>query len=290
MMKNKTWLIILLSFVGVIIALGVVVGFLAIKGMGLSYGLYLEAKNDSSMMVVDNSPIRMSDSSDRDIFDGLESGDRILVIHGLIAESYPGQTGAYAVIKLWGGDMSDIPPEVIGNLVSMGWITEEYEVEFTEPQRDFPILVACAGWAENDEIYTRALNTQKMAQSSVKHLPIYRLDTLADVEAFRSTFENDLAFEYGFDEIKSFNDAIEVFEDEAYLKSHSFMVVYVQANSGTYRYGVESIFWDGENFTVHVEQLNHPEIVTDDLAGWYIIVVVPDSMIDGCTEFDAFLG
>ena len=277
----------MLSFAGIIIALAVVVGILLIKGMGLSYGIYLEAKNDTPMMVVDNSPIVMSDRSNRDIFDGLENGDRVLVIHSAIAESYPAQTGAYAVIKLWGGDASDIPSEVIENLVSMGWITEGFEVEFTKPQGDFPIFPAYAGWAENDEIYTRALNTQTMTQSSQKHLPIYRLDTLADIESFRSTFENDLAFEYGFDEVKSFNDAIEVLADEAYLKTHSLMVVYIQANSGTYRYGVESIFCDGENFMVKVEQLKHLGDVTDDLAGWYIIVVVPDSMIENCTEFDA---
>ena len=287
MMKNKAWLILLLSFIGVIIALAVAIGFLAIKGMGISYGLYLEAKNDSSMMVVDNSPMRMSGRSDRDIFAGLESGDRILVIHSAIAESYPGQTGAYAVIKLKNGDKSDIPTGVIGSLMRMGWLDVGYEAAYTSPDEAFPIHVAYAGWTDNGEIYTRALNTQKMSQSSQKHLPIYRLDTLADVEAFRSTFENDLAFEYGFDEMKSFNNAIEVFEDEAYLNAYSLMVVYVSANSGTYRYGVESIFCNGKQFTVNVKKLNHPEIVTDDLAGWYIIVVVPDSMIDGCTEFDA---
>ena len=287
MMKNKTWLILLLSFAGVIIALAVALGFLAIKGMGLSYGLYLEAKNDSSMLIVDNSPMRMSGRSDRDIFAGLESGDRILVIHGAVAQSYPSQTGAYAVIKLWGGDASDIPSDVIENLMSMGWITEGFEVEFTKPQGDFPIFTAYAGWSESDEIYTRALNTKKMAQSSQKHLPIYRLDTLADVEAFRSTFENHLAFEYGFDVVKSFNDTIEMFADETYLKAYSLIVVYVQANSGTYRYGVESIFCDGESFTVSVEELKHPTEVTTDLAGWFIIIVVPDSMIANCTEFDA---
>ena len=286
-MKNKAWLILLLSFIGVIIALAVAIGFLAIKGMGISYGLYLEAKNDSSMMIVDNSPIIMSGRSDRNIFDGLESGDRILVIHSAIAESYPGQTGAYAVIKLKNGDKSDIPTGVIGSLMRMGWLDVGYEAAYTSPDEAFPILVAYAGWTDNGEIYTRALNTQKMSQSSQKHLPIYRLDTLADVEAFRSTFENDLAFEYGFDEMKSFNDAIEVFEDEAYLKAYSLMVVYVSANSGTYRYGVESIFCDGENFTVSVEELKHPTEVTTDLAGWYIIIVVPDSMIANCTEFDA---
>ena len=286
-MKNKTWLILLLSFAGVIIALAVALGFLAIKGMGISYGIYLEARNNTPMMVVENSPMKMSRRSDRDIFDGLESGDRILVIHSAIAESYPGQTGAHAVIKLWGGDASDISSDVIENLMSMGWITEGFEVEFTKPQGDFPIFTAYAGWSESDEIYTRALNTKKMAQSSQKHLPIYRLDTLADVEAFRNTFENYLAFEYGFDEVKSFNDTVEMFADETYLKAYSLIVVYVQANSGTYRYGVESIFCDGESFTVSVEELKHPTEVTTDLAGWYIIIAVPDSMIDSCTEFDA---
>ena len=287
MMKNKAWLILLLSFIGVIIALAVAIGFLAIKGMGISYGLYLEARNNTPMMIVDNSPMKMSRRSDRDIFDGLENGDRILVIHSSIAQSYPSQTGAYAVIKLWGGDASDISSDVIENLMSMGWITEGFEVEFTKPQGDFPIFTAYAGWSESDEIYTRALNTEKMAQSSQKHLPIYRLDTLADVEAFRSTFENYLAFEYGFDEVKSFNDTIETFADETYLKAYSLIVVYVQANSGTYRYGVESIFCDGENFTVEVEELKHPTEVTTDLAGWFIVIVVPDSMVNNCTAFDA---
>lgn len=287
MMKNKTWLILLLSFAGVIIALAVALGFLAIKGMGISYGIYLEARNNTPMMVVDNSPMKMSRRSDRDIFDGLEIGDRILVIHDGVAQSYPAQTRAYAVIKLWGGDASDISSDVIENLMSMGWITEGFEVEFTKPQGDFSIFTAYAGWSESDEIYTRALNTEKMAQSSQKHLPIYRLDTLADVEAFRSTFENYLAFEYGFDEVKSFNDTVETFADETYLKAHSLIVVYVQANSGTYRYGVESIFCDGENFTVEVEELKHPEAVTADLAGWFIVIVVPDSMVNNCTAFDA---
>ena len=287
MMKNKTWLILLLSFAGVIIALAVALGFLAIKGMGISYGIYLEARNNTPMMVVENSPMRMSGRSDRDIFDGLENGDRILVIHSAIAESYPAQTGAYAVIKLKNGDKSDIPTKVIGSLMRMGWLDGGYEAAFTEPEDAFPIHVAYAGWEENDEIYTRALNTQKMAQSSQKHLPIYRLDTLADVEAFRSTFENHLAFEYGFDEVKSFNDTVEMFADETYLKAYSLMVVYVQANSGTYRYGVESIFCNGESFTVNIEELKHPEDVTCDLAGWFIVIVVPDSMVNNCTDFDA---
>lgn len=289
MKKKRIWLISLLSVGFVIVALGVAVGIIAAKGLGLSYGLYLEAKDDSPMLVVENSPIVMSSRNNRDIFEGLESGDRIFVLHDGVLETYPGRTGAYAVIKLRGGDVSDIPSNVIEDLMSMGWLDGGFEAEYTEPQKEFPILVAYAGWTENGEIYTNALNTEKMSMDGGYYLPIYRLDTLADVEEFRSAFENDLAMEYGFDEIESFNDTIEMYEDEAFLQSHSIMIVYVKANSSTYRYGVESIICDGERFVINVEELKHPHVVTADLAGWYLIVVVRDAMIEDCTDFNAVL-
>ena len=285
MMKNKKWLILAIPVSAILVILSALL-FVGLR-YGTTVGYYLEAKGGIAMIIDGKSPITMSSRSDRDIFKRLESGDKILIFHDAVAESYPGRTRVHAVIKLKNGDKSDLPSDVIGSLMKMGWIDGGYEAAFTEPEDAFPIHVAYAGWAENDEIYTRALNTQKMTQSSQKHLPIYRLDTLADVEAFRSTFENYLAFEYGFDEVKSFNDTVEMFADETYLEAYSLMVVYVQANSGTYRYGVESIFCDGESFTVSVEELKHPTEVTTDLAGWYIIVVVPDSMIANCTEFDA---
>lgn len=285
MMKNKKWLILAIP-AGAILVILCALLFVGLR-YGTTVGYYLEAKGGIAMIIDGKSPITMSSRSDRDIFKRLESGDKILIFHDAVAESYPGRTRVHAVIKLKNGDKSDIPTGVIGSLMRMGWLDVGFEAAYTEPEDAFIINVAYAGWSDESEIYTRALNTQKMAQSSQKHLPIYRLDTLADVEAFRSTFENDLAFEYGFDEVKSFNDAIEMFEDEAYLKSHSLMVVYVSANSGTYRYGVESIYCDGESFTVSVEELKHPTEVTTDLAGWYIIIAVPDSMIENCTEFDA---
>lgn len=288
-MKKKIWLIPLLSVGFVILALAVAVGIIAAKGLGLSCGYYLEAKNGSPMIVIENSPIVMSSRNGRDIFKGLQSGDRIFVLHDGVAETYPGRTGAYAVIKLKSGDVSNIPSNVIENLMSMGWLDGGFEAAFTEPEEKFPILVAYAGWTENAEIYTNALNAENFSLDGAYNLPIYRLDTLADVETFKSTFENSLAFEYGFDEKKSFNDAIEVYEDEAFFQTQSLMLVYVKANSGTYRYGVESIFCDGERFAIKVEEVKHPQEVTTDLAGWYIIVGVPDSMIDGCNDFDAVL-
>ena len=96
-----------------------------VNGLGFSQGRYLEANNGSEMIVVDNSPTVMLNRTNRDIFKKLETGDKILVIHGATAESYPARTGAYAVIKLGNGSISDIPKTVIDSLTELGWLGEK---------------------------------------------------------------------------------------------------------------------------------------------------------------------
>ena len=82
------------------------IGVITEKGYGISVGRYLGATNGTAMFIRDNSPIQMSNRTDRDLFDNLEVGDKILVIHDGIAESYPGRTGAYWCMKLEGRPIS----------------------------------------------------------------------------------------------------------------------------------------------------------------------------------------
>ena len=77
--------------------------------------------------------------------------------------------------------------------------------------------------------------------------------------------------------------------DETFFDENTLLLVYVGANSGTYRFGVSSVFCAENSFCIHIEQTNNPEVVTDDMAGWFITVAVPDSMVENCTEFDADL-
>lgn len=287
MMKKIKW-IIPAVIAGVILVILTALLCVALR-YGATVGYYLEAKDGVAMIIEGKSPTVMSSRSDRDIFKRLESGDKILILHDAVAESYPGRTRVHAVIKLKNGDKSDLPADVIGSLMKMGWIDGGYEAAFTSPDEAFPIHVAYAGWTEIGAIYANALNSEKFSQDGAHNLPIYRFDTVADIEAFRSTFENDLAFEYGFGEFGTFNDTIAMYEDEAFLENYSLMLVYVKADSGSYRYGVESIYCNGESFRINVEELTHSELVTLDLAGWYVIVVVPDMMVDHCSDFDAAL-
>ncbi len=92
--------------------------------LGLSVGRVLKAGN-STMLILDNSPIQMSNRSNNEkLFDKLTDGDKVLVLHTGIAESYPGKTGAHGVIKLSDGKIDDIPGEVIASLSELGWSTD----------------------------------------------------------------------------------------------------------------------------------------------------------------------
>ena len=93
-MKNRK-AIIVIGAIGLIVALMIAaVGVIAVKGLDISTGRYLEAKNGTSMIVIDNSPIQMSSRTNKtkaEIFNKLDVGDEILIIHDGIAETYPGK-------------------------------------------------------------------------------------------------------------------------------------------------------------------------------------------------------
>lgn len=158
----------------------------------------------------------------------------------------------------------------------------------TPVEEAFDIAVSYANWTEESEIYFGALNKDKMAISSVQHLPIYKFNTSEELEQFKLAFGEVLTMDSGYDEVPSFNDTTANY-DETFFDENTLMLAYVGANSRTYRFGVSSVFCDGNSFCIHIKQLNNPEAVTEDMAGWFITVAVPDSMVENCTEFDADL-
>ena len=99
-MKKKKWLIPVVIAVAIVVLAIAGMGIMVAKGYGISIGRYLEAKNGSAMFVCDNSPIVMSNRTDGELSKKLDIGDKILVIHDGINETYPAGTGVYAVIKI----------------------------------------------------------------------------------------------------------------------------------------------------------------------------------------------
>ena len=122
----KKSLKIILGIIGGIIILFVMSVYILLnKGYGMSVGRYLEVKDGNPMLIRENSPISMHNRTNRDLVDNLDIGDKILVIHTGIAESYPGQTGVYAIFKISDGTTEDIPQKVVNELIKLGWIESE---------------------------------------------------------------------------------------------------------------------------------------------------------------------
>lgn len=131
-----------------LIACLIVLGIMAKEELGFSTGRYLAGRNGVSMVVTDDapdsitdrsererymSPVVMSNRTERDLFQNLETGDKILFVHGGIKESYPAGTGVYAVFKLKSGSIEDIPEKLLSDLMAMGWLESAVEMN-----ADFP--------------------------------------------------------------------------------------------------------------------------------------------------------
>ena len=120
-MKKTIFRIAIVAVAVVLLAALVLVCFGMRQGIRFSEARYIETAY-GHMLLLDNSPVSMSGKDG--LFDGLTTGDKVLVAHGLIAESYPGQAKAYLCIKLDNGEIQNIPEDVIASLAQMGWLPE----------------------------------------------------------------------------------------------------------------------------------------------------------------------
>ena len=91
------------------------------KGYGASVGRALVA-DSCTMLIVEESPIIMSDVNGVGLFENLKTGDCVLVIHDGITDNYPSHTGAYFIVTLAHGSSEDLPQKTLEQLSELGWI------------------------------------------------------------------------------------------------------------------------------------------------------------------------
>ena len=190
-MKKKKWLIPVATIIVLTILAITGVGIMINRGYGASTGVYIESKDGVAILIRKKTPIVLSSMHNGDMFNGVDVGEKILVIHDGIAESYPAKTRAYAVFKIKDGVTDPLPPSVINELIELGWLDEEPQINVNVAGNSSAILpmnrivdigISYANWSDSDDIYTKSLNTDKMAISSVKHLPIYKFDKLSELK------------------------------------------------------------------------------------------------------------
>lgn len=178
MKKHKRLLTVLFSIVATLLLLTsfVAIGFgiITAKGYGITEGKCLITATGSYMFIDENnSPIVMSNQSEKDLFDDLSSGDEILVLHDGIQESYPASTGAYYCIKLNDGKPEDIQTSLIENLTEMGWLKKEIKGTRVEcAGKNYKIsLTIPDGWEYEQTLYRNDIiltNPEALLENSEK--------------------------------------------------------------------------------------------------------------------------
>ena len=151
----------------------------------------------------------------------------------------------------------------------------------------FDIVISHASRADLGAIYSGALNEETMMFSSVLHLPIYKFDSLEELEQFKAAFGDSLGMDGKYDGALSFNEATSG-RDEAFFEENSLMLVYVDVSNKASDLEVSSIFCDGNTFCIHIMPRNGSKSTTDGADSYRLITVaVPKSMINDCIKFDA---
>lgn len=160
-----------------------------------------------------------------------------------------------------------------------------------EPSEDGTVPASQLAYANHyrgENLFFGALNRETFWISSVLHLPIFKMESRAELEQFKNGYCADLTIDSGYGEVPSFNK-ITAAMDDAFFEQYTLLVVYIGANSGSYRYALDSVAVNGEHLCVHVRQVNFPEAVTMDMAGWFLTVPVEKSALEGVRYFDADL-
>jgi len=148
-------------------------------------------------------------------------------------------------------------------------------------------VVAHAGYVEDERLFRECLNEKMTAMSMEYHLPLFRFTAKAEIENFKTKF-SDFAYDYGWDEVPSFNEATAAYGDD-FFAGHSLFMAYVTANSGSYRFALTEVECDSTCFRMNIAQKNFPLGVTEDMRGWFILAEVENKDVANCAEFDAMV-
>ncbi|MBP3435946.1 MAG: hypothetical protein J6K62_06450 [Clostridia bacterium] len=227
-----------------------------------SVGRYLKATNGAHLLVINHSVTVLDDVSNLFTpFDDIQTGDKILVFHDEVNETYPASTDAYYVIRLEMGKISDIPDKVIANLSQLGWLND---VSYTplkpgEGEHRIPFEVQYVRTHSPGDV-SHAITVIR----SVEELYAYYGE-------YKAVFDLERRSEVSLDSTIGFLDACDKYDD-TYFEDRILLLLRIGTGSGSHRFRItDMLIAENGTLTVDVATLV-PEVGTCDMAGWHIFI------------------
>lgn len=236
---------------------------LSAQGYGISIGRLYFADNGTYLIDSDDMAMRVSDcSDDAELFKGYQNGDKVILFHDGVNETYPAQTGGYYIIRTSKGDGTYKPAdEILGiqELGSDGYLLAAQKV-------DFDVQYIRTG-AQNYEGPFPAVAV------------IHSTDELtAYYEANKEQFYLERREDPGSDSTIGFLDACDKY-DAAFFEDNALVFVVLEEGSGSTRHNIESVKVDANGIMfINVLSID-PEAGTCDMAYWHIMTEVPKDSV-----------
>lgn len=148
-MKNKKWILPVSIVVGVILVLLSITliafgGIVSAKGYSVSRGRLYFADNGTYLINGDASMLVNDCSDDARLFEGYQNGDRVILLHGAVDDSFPAITDGYRVFRTLKGDGTYKPEdEMIGVETIIGESEHTHETASDEQTVSNPISGYC---------------------------------------------------------------------------------------------------------------------------------------------------
>ena len=153
---------------------------------------------------------------------------------------------------------------------------------------DCDASVSWANWSDDPKIRELALNKDTFELSSARHIPIYKCNTLEELNEFKTTFSGTFTMDGTWDEVPSFEEVTADYTEDFFIEN-TLLLVYVEAGSCTPRFGVDFVSKENGTLSVNVKYTYHPEEGDCAMAGWLFAISVNSGQIQDCTNFDAVL-
>lgn len=259
---EKIWKIVGITAAILLVACAVLFIVCAGKGYSLSTGRFYMADNGSAMLLDDYGATVLS-AQKAEMFHKLNNGDKILVLHGGIEETYPARTRAYCCIRLEEGLDEDLPENVVSSLRELGWIAQSKEPDPTpdikEIKTEIPFSVQYI--RTNGECGNIPHVT---AVTSAQQLQKYYEDN-------KECFDLERRQQVSSDSTIGFLDACDAYTD-SFFADNMLLLITLEEGSGSTRHKVTRV----ETDAVYIESVT-PEVGTCDMAQWHIMVAVPKS-------------
>lgn len=245
-----------------------------------------EAKEERSsfsgfVLKVDNGTIQVRPSESSEEF---RSSDLFTIpltnATGEIFGDYVPMVGDYVTIE-YNGYIYESYPATLGEIYSVKMVSR------AEPVGPITTEVTYVGWSDELIVWDDAVNKDTIFLSNAIHLPVYKIESIEELNAFENKFADTMTFDQWHDDIEAPFDVLATAFDDEYFKGNVLLITYVSGGSGSFRYGVNDVSFDNGTLCVNVVQTYKPDVYTDDMSGWLFLTIVPRQRLFDIEKYDA---